>query len=145
MGYRSTVAYTIRFIPKELNNNEIEKAKASFYTFIGEAKSKPETALCFEDEGISFNHDNLQIRFFASDVKWYEDYSDVKCHLSLMNLAKDWCGEGDEEENENPNPYIGGVYVCMGENADDCTEEVFGMGDWDWISAVRYIKCDWMD
>ena len=50
MGYRSTVAYTIRFtsLPSRLeaehgefpNDDEIAQTKASFYTFLADAKSK---------------------------------------------------------------------------------------------------------
>jgi hypothetical protein len=104
MGYRSVVAYTIRFIPVVREHEGInlavaeERASGSFFTFLAEAKSKETTALCFseqEDEVFKVLEDKLEIRFFAEEVKWYPDYPDVKCHECLMGLAREWADEND--------------------------------------------------
>ena len=44
MGYRSEVAYTIRF------TSDDERAKQSFFTFLAEAKARAATAGCFTEE-----------------------------------------------------------------------------------------------
>jgi hypothetical protein len=141
MGYRSTVAYTIRFIPLVIEhegideNTAIEKAKASFYTFIAEAKANQETGGAFIDEDLKIDEDNLALYLFVDYVKWYEDYPDVKCHEALMDLSKEWADEND---------YIGGAFARIGEEMEDVTEEVWGQGDYDWISVHRSMLCDWI-
>lgn len=136
MGYRSTVAYTIRF-----GGEDDTKAKHSFYTFIAEAKSKESTALCFseqEDEVFKVLEDKLEIRFFADNVKWYESYPDVQCHECLMGLAREWADEG----NTN-NLYIGGAFARVGEDTNDNVEEVWGNGEHDWVGVNRSVYVDW--
>ena len=141
MGYRSQVAYTIRFIPKHSPDTddivEERKAKASFYTFIAEAKANEDTAYCFSEyEGGVFKVDenNLAINFSADGVKWYEDYSDVKCHEALISLAKAWADD---------NEYIGGVFARVGEDLDDMVEESWGQSDYSWINIARSVCVDW--
>jgi len=70
MGYRSSVAYKIKF-----------EDEGQWNVFLLETKSKPETRLCFEDESLSVVHDKQEIRFVVDGAKWYEDYEDVKCHI----------------------------------------------------------------
>ena len=146
MGYRSTVAYTIRFIPivKEHEgideDTAIERAKASFYTFLAEAKSKEDTAGAFTDEDIKINEDNLAIYFYAGHLKWYESYPDVQCHEALMELSKEWANDDDCSS-----PYIGGAFARIGEETDDMVEECWGQGDYDWVSINRYMYCDWKE
>ena len=147
MGYRSTVAYTIRFLTSSYNKPEErtdpEEAKRSFYTFLAEAKSKPETALCFlEEEKDYFKVDeqNLAMYFFAYGVKWYESYEGVACHEALMQLSKDWA-----DSDETSNPYIGGAFARIGEEMEDVVEEVWGQGEYEWISVHRSMTCDWLD
>jgi len=132
MGYRSTVAYTIRF-----EGDDDTKARQSFYTFIAEAKSKETTALCFSDqenEVFKVLEDKLEIRFFAEGVKWYESYPDVQCHECLMGLAREWADEND---------CIGGAFARVGEDTNDNVEEVWGQGDYGWVGVVRSVCVDW--
>jgi hypothetical protein len=149
MGYRSTVAYTIRFIPivKEHEGIDeetaIERAKASFYTFLAEAKSKEATALCFSDEELEYlkiDEDKMYIYFFAENVKWYESYPEVACHEALMDLSREWADDGD-----CTNSNIGGAYAHVGEETEDIKQEVWGEGDYDWVNVSRYVWCDWKD
>jgi hypothetical protein len=133
VGYRSTVAYTIRFI-----GESDAKAKQSFYTFLAEAKANPDTALCFSDEEKEyFSVDELtwQIKFFVDGVKWYDDYAEVKCHTALMDLSKNWTEDND---------CIGGAFARVGEDSEDNTEEVWGLGDYDWVYLSRQVICDWL-
>jgi hypothetical protein len=144
MGYRSAVAYTIRFIPVEQEGIDFvmaeERAKASFYTFIAEAKSREDTGGAFVDEDIKVDEKNLAIYFYAGHVKWYESYPDVACHEALLDLSKEWADDGDCSS-----PYIGGAFARIGEEMEDVTEECWGQGDYDWISVSRTMHCDWMD
>ena len=140
MGYRSTVAYTIRFTPKSEHFDAPDEAelmkecKASFYVFLAEAKSK--YPLTLADKAITLSEEKMSISFFVSDVKWYESYDDVKVHEDLMSLSKEWAEEGN-------NKFIGGIFVRIGEEMDDIIEESWGEHDWDWVSAHREIVCDW--
>ena len=144
MGYRSDVAYTIRFIPPRVDEPEkglsVEHCKATFFTFLAEAKAKHEIAGAFDDECIEVDEDNLAIYFYAGHVKWYESYEDVKCHEALMDLSKEWADDGDCS-----NPYISGAFARIGEEMEDNTEVVWGQGCYDWISVNRYMYCDWKE
>ena len=139
MGYRSTVAYTIRFTPMTSNNvdspteEELKECKASFYTFLAEAKVKFSGAL--EDRGMTVDEGNMALNFIAYDVKWYETYEDVKVHEELMDLSKAWDEMGDKS--------VGGIFMRIGEEVDDIVQEGWGECDWDWLSIDRQIICDW--
>jgi len=159
MGYRSEVAYTIRFITAsqvasgekqgDAEEADLAKCRESFYTFIAEAKMKEETRLCFDDlvgsdskskvEGMRIDEENLQINFYAESWKWYPEYAEVKAHESLFRLAEEWT-----DDEDNPNPYIGAVFIRLGENADDVDEMRIGTGDWDWAYPSRQIVTDWL-
>ena len=140
MGYRSTVAYTIRFTPIPSNNvdspteEEVNECKSSFYCFLAEAKVKHSGAFA-EEFGVKVDEGNMAINFMAEDVKWYEDYDDVKVHEELMSLSKAW------EEMENK--YIGGIFIRIGEEMDDIVQEEWGEVDWEWMQISRQIVADW--
>jgi hypothetical protein len=141
MGYRSTVAYTIRFVAPNDNEDTLEKCKGTFFTFLAEAKANEATAGAFsEDDALEVDEQKMEFRFFADSVKWYESYPDVMCHEALMNLSKEWADDGDCS-----NPYIGGAFARIGEEMEDVIEECWGEGDYDWISVSRSMHCDWLD
>lgn len=125
MGYRSDVAYKIKFTDE-----------GQWNVFLLEAKSKPETRLCFEDESLVVVHDKQEIRFHIEGVKWYPDYGDVKCHHSLFELCDEYNERGDK-------------YVCewlfrrVGEDEDDIESQSGGEPDWDCIELVRYLRVEW--
>jgi len=142
MGYRSTVAYTIRFIPRHSpDTDDIEeerKAKSSFYLLLAEAKANVNTALCFSDtDCLEVLEDKLEIRFFAEEIKWYESYPDVACHEALIELSKSWA------DDDTSNPYIGGVFARVGEDTNDNVEEVWGQGEYGWVGVNRSVYADW--
>ena len=144
MGYRSTVAYTIRFIAKHSpDTDDIEeerKAKASFYTFLAEAKANEEASRCFTDtECFEIDEEKLQIRFFAEGVKWYESYPDVACHEALIELSKSWA------DDDTSNPCIGGAFARVGEDANDNVEEIWGQGEYSWVGVNRSVYADWYE
>jgi hypothetical protein len=140
MGYRSTVAYTIRFTPVITDESEydedLNKCKESFYTFLAEAKVKYSGAL--EDSGMNIDESNMAINFLAYDVKWYETYEDVIVHENLISLSKEWADEG-----ETANKHIGGIFLRIGEEMDDMIEEGWGEHDWEWMRIHRSIEVDW--
>jgi hypothetical protein len=139
MGYRSTVAYTIRFTPVPDNNVDsptaeaVQECNASFYCFLAEAKVKCSGA--FGDKDLKVDESNMAINFLVENVKWYEDYDDVKVHEELMSLSKAW------EEMENK--YIGGIFIRIGEEMDDIVQEEWGEVDWEWLAIHRQIVADW--
>ena len=146
MGYRSDVAYTIRFTSGD------ERAEASFYTFIAEAKAKAATAPCFSEEqknwsggnGFIVDAERFRINFSANDVKWYSDFNDVKCHEALIELADEWVNQCDEG-SEVAVPYTGIAYVFIriGEENNDIEERFGGDYDYSWVQVCRSIDRDW--
>jgi hypothetical protein len=137
MGYRSDVAYKIKF-----------EDEGQWNVFLLEAKSKPETRLCFEDESLSVVYDKQELRFVVQDVKWYEDYEDVKCHIKLFDL----CDEYNERQEKSfvdggvtsiKEPVVSYLFRRIGESEDDIEDRHGGDPDWDWVELIRYIRVDW--
>jgi len=134
MGYRSDVAYTIRFVHEDDTNN-----KQSFYTFLAEAKVNAATAACFGEQGwaeFQIDEANFRINFACDDVKWYETYPDVQCHEALINLVNEW----DEDTDNHAN--IAFQFVRIGEETDDIEDRRSGSAD-NWIYVERSISRDW--
>ena len=78
-----------------------------------------------------------QFNFYTPhDIKWYPNYAEVKAHMELWELAREF-----HEDNE----CIVGQYIEMGENDDDITKKEFGDPEEDYISLRRQIICDWVD
>jgi len=136
MGYRSDVAYTIRFVHEDDTNN-----KQSFYTFLAEAKVNAATAACFGELGwaeFEIDEARYRINFACDNVKWYENYPDVACHEALISLANEWDEDGDN------NSGISYIFIRVGENVDDIEERCGGAYyDHDWVHVSRSISRDW--
>ena len=137
MGYRSDVAYTIRFVHEDDTNN-----KQSFYTFLAEAKANAATALCFTTPNVpswvfEVDEGQYQINFHADHVKWYDSCADVQCHEALLSLASEW------DEDEDNHAHIGYAFVRIGEESDDIVEKLSESADWGWVSVGRSISRDW--
>jgi len=136
MGYRSDVAYTIRFVDDEATNNE-----RSFYTFLVEAKSNAATALCFTTPNtpswvFEVDEGQYQINFYADNVKWYESFADVQAHETLLSLANEW------DNDEDNHAHIAFQFVRIGEETDDIQDNRSESAD-DWIYVERTISRDW--
>jgi len=136
MGYRSLVAYTIRFV-----GDDDKRSEQSFSTFLAEAKSKIPALWIGEkdsiNEWLTIDMTKLQFNFHTPyDIKWYPNYADVKAHLDLWELAREF-----HEDNET----IVGQYIETGENDDDITKKEFGDLEEDYISLTREISCDWLN
>ena len=136
MGYRSDVAYKITFDDKDQWN-----------VFLIEAKSKPETRLCFEDEDLEVDHEKCEIRFLCEGTKWYSDYPDVKCHELLLDLCDEYNERLDKELEGSPpcKPEYVASYLFrrIGESDDDCEERFGGEPDWDDIYLSRSLVVSW--
>jgi hypothetical protein len=145
MGYRSEVAYTIRF-----------KDEASYRLFIAEAKAKPETAGCFPpNDGSAFDECSCDdarfaITFHAEDVKWYPSYPEVQMHEHLIQQAEDWVNSEEHVATKSGAievnliaQRLGYIFIRIGEEADDIEHRFGGDYDWDWIRVSRQIITDW--
>ena len=128
MGYRSDVAYKITFHNKDQWN-----------VFLIEAKAKPETRLCFEDNDMVVDHDKCEIRFLAHAVKWYSDYPEVKCHDLLLELVDEY----DQRDTEGTEYIASYLFRRIGESDDDCEERFGGEPDWDDIYLSRSLVVSW--
>jgi hypothetical protein len=131
MGYRSEVAYKIMFYEE-----------AQWNVFILEAKSKPETRACFEDECLTVDYDKRAIMFYADDVKWYDSYEDVQCHHDLMHLVDEYNDRATSLDKDAG--YVGGyLFRRIGEAEEDIDTQHGGDPDWDWIELNRSLHVDW--
>ncbi len=133
MGYRSDVAYTIRFVDDHDANNE-----QSFYTFLMEAKANPRCAIALAEVDIDYKRKRFS--FTADSVKWYESYPDVDSHNALFEQAKEWVQQYLEGKLHCT---IGAIFTRVGEDSNDIEESAWGDYDWDWISVSRQIITDW--
>lgn len=172
MGYRSDVAYSIRFhyhndgYWREAHQGHPasprtrEEAESLFKLFLAEAKSKDTTRGCFDEcwqegnlghraEGFMVDMDKLRINFYVTSVKWYPDYTDVMCHTNLLALAKEYI-EDDATHYKRTLPdgtqiqheVMGYAYVCIGENNDDIQEDYCGDYDYEWVYCSRQLITD---
>lgn len=127
MGYRSDVAYTIRF-----EDDHDKKEEQTFYTFLAEAKSKPEYALALKE--VTIDEKKRRINFFTTDTKWYPSYPEVDSHEALWALATEYANQDD--------CCIGGAYAQIGEDDTDIKTRYIG-NSYDWVSVERKIITDW--
>jgi hypothetical protein len=128
MGYRSDVAYTIRF-----EGDEDEKNRQSFYTFLAEAKCKDEYKIALDE--VDIDEKELCINYEVSGVKWYDSFPEVESHKKLFALAEEYCS--------SLTCPIAGKYIRMGEETDDIEESSFGDYDYDWLYVSRQILTSW--
>jgi hypothetical protein len=131
MGYRSNVAYTIRFTGDDDTLN-----RHTFYTFIAEAKSKEACRAALEDCDV--DEQNLRINFTAEEIKWYDNIPIVKDHEELLLMASDTI-----ETYEDMNECIGYIFIRTGENEDDNEVRAKGLYNFDWLWVKREIIKDW--
>lgn len=126
MGYRSDVAYKIKFGSSEMMG-----------LFLAEAKAKEETRLVFEDmdeEGLDANgkviisEESKCITFHAHSWKWYDDFEIVKAHEALIQQAREY----SEDEDDRGVEY---GFCRIGEDIDDISQESSAEGyDLVWVS-----------
>jgi hypothetical protein len=130
MGYRSDVAFTIRFV-----DDHDEKNKQSFYVFLAEAKEK--IPFAFADESyceVEVDERNFAFNFRADSIKWYDSYPEVQAMEALWSLGMAW-----SESNET----IAGRFARVGEDNNDNDERDFGNNDYDWVHVSRQVITSW--
>jgi hypothetical protein len=143
MGYRSDVGYVIQFHePKYRDDTPKDKQvtkEGLFNVFLADAKSKEDTKNCFEESDwdlLTINQDECFIKFSAYDVKWYEDYDDVKCHEALIVLAQEYSDMYDNTEDLISIP-ISYAKIRIGEQMDDIAEDYGGDDGYSLMSISR--------
>jgi len=119
MGYRSEVAYVIKF--------EDIAQRDAFVTLML-AKNDPVVTEAVNDTAHDQTDDPI-ITFRAGDVKWYDEYTDVKVHHQMMRDAT----ELYEAEWR---------FVRIGENNNDIEiqEEGNHYELWEYVDAVSSIS-----
>jgi hypothetical protein len=135
MGYRSDVAYTIRFRKEE-----------DYRLFILEAKANPETAGCFPPndgslfEECELNDQKFRIDFRAESTKWYDTFPEVAMHEKLIAQAEEWCHDDTAAARSGPDAYrLGFVFVRIGEDDNDVERSEGGNNAYDWLHVRREI------
>lgn len=122
MGYRSEVGYVIQF-------KDVENLKK----FVGIHAIDEHTREALNECDVSIP--DLELRFTAQDVKWYESFDDVQAHEALLAfLDDDSCGI-----------QAGYRFIRVGEDDDD-NEHKYGGDDeyipWGAIGLHRSIAWD---
>ena len=120
MGYRSEVAYVIRF-----------GSKTDMDTFVALQLTKADewiTQALKELSVVDADQPNPVLYFYADSVKWYDGYKDVEAHKTLMNEVVELF------------PDAGWHFIRCGEETDDITDECDG-GDtdltWEYLTINR--------
>jgi hypothetical protein len=110
MGYRSQVAYVIAF-----DDDADTKVMGQFINYVMGSGDEHLIEALKECE---VDFDLQRINFYASDVKWYDSYDEVKAHTKLYELCVN---------EETPfYPHAHARFVRVGEESGDIQEEDFG-------------------
>ena len=133
MGYRSEVAYVIRFKDKAMRDifTALQRAKADTHI---------NTAL---NEMVEVE-DNM-LGYHADHVKWYDDYPEVRAHQTLM---KDTIAMfANEETIPDYDNQAGYRFIRLGEETDDIedeeegnSEQLYEYVDWHRTTSVSFTR-----
>ena len=134
MGYRSDVAYTVRFKDDHDANNA-----QSFFTFLAEIKCDPLASSVLNE--VTVLESRQEINFSCESTKWYESYEEVKAHERIIEIADQWCNDPDN------NSGIWYTFARVGEEMEDNDyRQNSGAGvtyDYDAVHISRQIVTDW--
>jgi hypothetical protein len=134
MGYRSDVAYTVRFKSDHDTNNT-----HSFFTFLAEIKCDPLASSALEE--VTVLASRQEINFSCESTKWYDSYPEVKAHERIIDIADEWCNDPDN------NSGIWYTFARVGDEIDDteyrqnCGTGV--MTDYEAVIISRRLVTDW--
>jgi hypothetical protein len=123
MGYRSDVAYVIKFDDIETRDNFVTLMLAKNDKWITQALDECEYR--YQDDPV--------ITFSETSIKWYDTYDEVKAHRTLMQEAVEIYGEK------------GGRYrfIGVGEDGAEDFDEDDNEGDlYDYITTVHEVRTD---
>jgi len=109
MGYRSEVAYVIRFANKEMRDLFVNLQRAKADPHINEALSE------------LVEVEDCLLGYHADWVKWYDGYEGVKAHETLMSDSIDMFNQDED--------IVGWRFVRLGEESDDNVQEEAGNSD----------------
>lgn len=126
MGYRSEVAYVLRFKDKEMRESFVNLQRAKADEYINRAL----------DELIELE-DNM-LAYHAEYVKWYEDFPEVKAHHCLMADTRDLFGD---RYSSDYNDQAGYKFIRLGEESDDNEDEEGGNSEclYEYLSWTKSI------
>lgn len=120
MGYRSDVAYVIRFGTTDQRD-----------TFVELVKHRNEKNWAQAIEECEVRYAEPIITFETSDVKWYESYEDVQAHHAIL----DWAAELYKE--------AGYRIVQVGEDGAEQINEGGNSDDlWDYIYTSHSVNTE---
>jgi hypothetical protein len=109
MGYRSEVAYVIRFK---------DKAMRELFLNIQRAKADPHINEALNE---LVEIEDCLLGYHADHVKWYEGYEGVEAHHTLMSDSIDMFNQDED--------IVGWRFVRLGEESDDNIQEENGASD----------------
>jgi hypothetical protein len=115
MGYRSEVAYRIGFTNKEVLSEFIALVMLKGGEF---RKALSECEIKIQDNG----RDECFVNFWACDVKWYDDYPQVKAHTWLYKYAV-------ERFPDDASYKFLRIGEEQGDIEDDCEDSVIDLQD----------------
>lgn len=129
MGYRSDVAYVIRF-----------KNKEDCDAFINIQRMKADTQINEALKELTRVEDHI-LGFHTESVKWYDEYVDVKAHKTLLNEAIVLFGE-DNPACEDYDDQAGYRFIRLGEEDDDNSVEDAGNSEclYEYIEWYRKLE-----
>ena len=134
MGYRSQVAYTVRF-----GAESDTVCRQSFYVVLAQRKEDDVAKLVIDE--LDIDEQNLSINFKADEVKWYDSYPEVQAHERIVEIANEWCNDDDNYSG------IWYEHARVGEEIDDnhywanqnrsCVNSGYA------INLSRHVVVDW--
>jgi hypothetical protein len=122
MGYRSEVAYVIRFKDREMRELFVSLQRAKADKHINEAL----------DELVEV--EDAMLGFHADYVKWYDGYEDVKAHQQLLTDAIEVFNKDEDQ--------AGYRFIRLGEEDDDNTVEEEGASDdlYEYVGWTKHLS-----
>lgn len=94
----------------------------------------PNSAEALADCRFFVKDNQLVVKFYGNDVKWYENYEDVKALTALYEMFKG-IGQVDESGGQT----YQGAFVRIGEEDDDTVSEYFGDEGYDLEQLCRSV------
>ena len=150
MGYRSEVAYGVKVDDIVWNDQATEEEKnlsadGIFLLMLTEMQQDPIASKCFDDtyeinEHLTIDKEARTICFHTEELKWYDDYEDVKAHERMYQIMEEYAENFEAKENMH-NP-ISCNFARLGEEFDDIEEKPAGDDPYSVISLYRGMSVD---
>jgi hypothetical protein len=121
MGYRSEVSFTI-----------VGKHADVIGELVSFRLQHPDADMALEECCFLKDGDDLVIKFYDSDTKWYPDYPSVRCLAKLFDHFED-------AGNNNGDNFVGS-FARIGENDDDTECRTFGDDPYELEQVSRRIE-----